>query len=221
MPRWPALLSSYALYRNWQEGKVRAARRAAFLDEAKTLFDGGLKAIRPDGFPRISGTYRGHTFDIQAVPDTLNIRKLPTLWVLVTLGRADAGEGHLRHDDASARRGNVLETCRAPGADSARSAVSRMTAPSAPMRPRHLPPRGVLEKNLAFFDEPRAKELVISPKGLRVVWLSEEAHRGKYLIFRDSEMGLTPFPASELKPILDYLISLQRDLLRRQTDTAA
>ena len=38
----------------------------------------------------------------------------------------------------------------------------------------------------------RVKELVISPKGLRLVWLAEEADRGRYLIFRDAEMGQAP-----------------------------
>jgi hypothetical protein len=85
----------------------------------------------------------------------------------------------------------------------------------------HLPPRHVLAHHIQFFDNQRAKELVISPKGLRVVWLAEEAHRGKYLIFRDSEMGMTPFPASDLKPVLDYLIELRADLLAAQKDNAA
>ena len=210
----------YLLYRNWTEGKARAARRASFLDEAKTLFDGGLKAIRPDGFPRISGTYRGHTFDIQAVPDTLNIRKLPTLWVLVTL--AEPMPVKSTFDMMMRPRGiemfskhAELPVQIAPDPLFPHDCTIRTDAPLA------LPSRDVLEKNLAFFEEPRAKELVISPKGLRVVWLSEEAHRGKYLIFRDSEMGLTPFPASELKPILDYLISLQLDLTPAISYTAA
>ena len=74
-----ALFFLWALYRHWQDSRARATRRAAYLDDAKALFDGGLKAMKPDGFPRISGTYRGHTFDLQAVPDALNIRKLPAL----------------------------------------------------------------------------------------------------------------------------------------------
>ena len=75
----------YTLARNIRDVRTRAVRRAAFLDEVQPLFSGGLKKLNLDGFPRMSGTYRELTFDIQLVPDTLNFRKLPSLWLLVSL----------------------------------------------------------------------------------------------------------------------------------------
>jgi hypothetical protein len=85
--------------------------------------------------------------------------------------------------------------------------------------PEALPPRNVLLKHARILDDPLAKELVISPKGLRIVWLAEEAHRGRYLIFRDSEMGLEPFPAATLKPLLDHLLALSEDLIAAMPET--
>jgi hypothetical protein len=52
------------------------------------------------------------------------------------------------------------------------------------------------------------------------VWLAEEAHRGRYLIFRDSEMGQEPFPAAALKPLLDQLLALSEDLIAAMPETA-
>jgi len=52
------------------------------------------------------------------------------------------------------------------------------------------------------------------------VWLAEEANRGRYLLFRDSEMGLSPFPAAQVRPLLDYLIELREDLLAHPEKTS-
>lgn len=209
----------YTLYRHAQDSRARSARRAAFLDEVQTLFSGGLKVITPDGFPRISGSYQGLTFDIQAVPDTLNVRKLPTLWVLVSLAEPMPVRGTL--DIMMRPRGveyfsrhAALPVQMEPDPGLPHDCTVRTDAPDA------LPPRDILLKHAGILEDPLAKELVISPKGLRLVWLAEEAHRGRYLIFRDSEMGLAPFPASALKPLLDHLARLRQDLIAAMPETA-
>ncbi len=208
----------YMLYRRTLESRSRAASRAAFLDEVQGLFSGGLKAINPDGFPRISGSYQGLTFDIQVVPDALNVRKLPTLWLLVSLPEPMPVKATF--DLMMRPRGVELFSKHASlpvqmQADSAfpHDCAIRTDAPLA------LPPRELLLRHIHILKDDRAKELVIAPKGLRIVWLAEEADRGRYLIFRDSELGHTPFPAAEVKPLLEYLISLRHDLAAA-TETA-
>ena len=52
----------------------------------------------------------------------------------------------------------------------------------------------------ALFADPLVKELVISPKGLRLVILAEEADRGRYLLFRDAEMGRMPLDPTGFCP---------------------
>ena len=208
----------YTLYRHRQDSAARAARRSAFLEEAKELFTGGVKVIKPDGFPRISGHYRGLTFDVQAVPDTLNFRKLPTLWLLVSLAEPMPVRGTLdimmrpRGVEYFSRHAS-LPVQMAPDPGLPHDCSVRTDAPEA------LPDRDLLLKHAAILENPLAKELVISPKGLRLVWLAEEAHRGRYLIFRDSEMGLAPFGAAALKPLLDHLLALRQDLLAAMPET--
>lgn len=207
---------AYLLWRSWTAGRVRAALRAAYLDEAKSLFDGGLKAVKPDGFPRLSGTYRGHTFDLQAVPDSLNMRKLPALWLLVSLPEPMPVTATF---DMMLRPLGIE-----PFSKHAELPVQIAPDPMFPEDcairtddPAGLPDRALLQRHLGFFADPLAKELLISPKGLRVVWLAEEADRSRYLIFRDGELGLTPFPARKLKPLLDYLLALRADLTGQAT----
>jgi len=65
---------------------------------------------------------------------------------------------------------------------------------------------------VAGLNPDRLKELVISPKGLRIVWLIEEADRTRYLLFRDAEMGATPLLRATLLPLIGALRDLQADL---------
>jgi len=209
----------YALTRTIAESRARRARRAAFLDAVQGLFSGGLKRVNPDGFPRISGTYRGLTFDVQAVPDTLNVRKLPALWLLVSL--PEPMPVRATFDLMMRPRGVEMFSKHAElpvqmAADPAFPHDCTIRTDDA----RRLPPRELLLRHTAILADARAKELLISPRGLRIVWLAEEANRGRYLIFRDSEMGLTPFPASDARPLLDYLIGLRADLLASAPETA-
>lgn len=209
----------FALARTIRDGRARARQRAAYLDEVQALFSGGLRTVNPDGFARISGTYRDLTFDIQAVPDTLNFRKLPSLWLLVSLPgplpvratfdlmmRPRGVEMFSRHAE--------LPVQMAPDPALPHDCSVRTDAPEL------LPPRPLLLKHAAIFADPHAKELLISPKGLRIVWLAEEGDRGNYLLFRDSEMGRTPFPAAQLRPLLDYLVDLREDLLAHPEKTS-
>ena len=209
----------YILTHGLRDARLRAARRAAFLDEAQGLFSGGLKRLNPDGFARISGTYRDLTFDIQLVPDTLNFRKLPSLWLLVSL--PEPMPVRATFDLMMRPRGvevfskhSQLPVQMAPDPAFPHDCSIRTDAPEL------LPPRQLLLKHTAILADPRAKELLISPRGLRVVWLAEEADRGNYLLFRDSEMGVEPYPASLVKPLLDYLVDLREDLLAHLEKTS-
>ena len=210
----------YALIASRNSGRKRAARRAAFLDDVQVLFSGGLKALTSDGFPRISGTYGGVVFDVQAVPDTLNIRKLPALWLLVTMPTPLP----LRATFDLMMRPRGVEIF----SNHAQLPVQMEPDPAFPHdcsirtdNPPGLPPRDLLMKHTALIESERLKELIISPKGLRIVWLAEEASRGRYLIFRDSEMGLSPFPAGEARDLLNYLLAIRDDILVRDLEHPA
>ena len=55
-----------------------------------------------------------------------------------------------------------------------------------------VPDQALIAPHLGVFAEPRVKELVISPKGLRLVILADEADCDHYLIFREAELGQDP-----------------------------
>ena len=76
-----------------------------------------------------------------------------------------------------------------------------------------LPPAELLARHADLFADPRVKELDLSPKGLRIVILAEEADRGRYLIFREAEMGMTPLDPDRVAPLLDRLRDLRKDVM--------
>ena len=83
--------------------------------------------------------------------------------------------------------------------------------PIAPLRctdPAALPAPEVLAMIAPLFRDPKVKEAVLSPKGIRLVVLAEEGDRANYLIFRDAELGRTPFAPQRLHHLLSTLADL-------------
>ena len=160
----------------------------------------------------MTGRRDGLAFDLQAVPDMLTFRKLPALWVLVTLPEPLPLDATL---DLMARpSGNEPFT---------KFATLPQSLPTPPELPKEvairsddasrIPPPDLIARHAPLFQNPRVKELVLSPKGLRIVILAEEADRGRFLIFREAEMGRTPLSPQRLEPILDSLAALREDVL--------
>ena len=191
---------------------MRSFARAGYFSAVAALFDAPASRIEPSGFARMAGRWQGLAFDLQAVPDTLTYRKLPTLWVMVTLTEPQpvAGEMHIMarpgQTDIFSRFGEMPVSIIPPPGFPEHCAIRCDNA-------ANLPPISVVAAQAALFSNPAVKELVISPKGLRLVVLGEEAERGRYLIFRDAEMGRAPFPAARLLPHLETLAALRQDLL--------
>jgi hypothetical protein len=157
-------------------------------------------------------------FDLQALPDSLTFRKLPALWVMVSLPGALPVRATI---DLMARPSGQEPFTRFP--DLAQSlprpgflpeGVAVRTDDAA-----GVPPLSLLAGHADLFADPKVKELVISPKGLRIVILSEEADRGRYLIFRDAEMGMAPLSPSRIAPLLDRLAALRDDLVAWAKET--
>ncbi len=151
-------------------------------------------------------------FDVQVVPDSLNVRKLPCLWLLVTVAEPLPVTGTfdvmLRATGAEAfsRFGGLPDQMSAPGGFPEGCTI-RTDAPGP------IPAVAAVGSYLSGLDKDRLKELVIAPKGLRLVWLLEQADRGRYLLFRDAEMGSYPLPPAVVLPLMDGLCALWGDVM--------
>ena len=185
--------------------------REAFLDPCKPLLEAPITGVSLAGFPRLSGKYQGFTVDLQAVPDALSFRKLPALWLLVTLVEPQPV-------------GATLDIMARPSGLEPFSHFNRL--PHEIMRPADFPqdcairsddattlgPQDWLAPHLAILADPRVKELLITPKGLRLVWLAEEADRTRFLIFREAELAQSPVDPARVVSLLDHLVTMHHNL---------
>lgn len=205
------LTSAYLLRQTLLARRVREAARAGYFNAVAPQFEEVRTQIQASGFARMAGRWRGHSVDLQAVPDTLTFRKLPSLWVLVTLTEPQPVASTLHILARPGQNDSFTRFTEMP--------VSLPLPPGFPewvaLRCDHgagLPAQALVAGLAGLFLDPKLKEVVISPKGLRLVFLAEEADRGRYLLFRDAEMGLTPLAPARLLPQLEVLADLSRHL---------
>jgi hypothetical protein len=79
--------------------------------------------------------------------------------------------------------------------------------------PDHLIPAFVIEPHLDIFKDRRAKELLISPKGVRIVWQIAQADRVRYGVFRQAEFGDVALDADIVRRILDRLVAVRNSII--------
>ncbi|WP_272001697.1 hypothetical protein [Roseovarius sp. ZX-A-9] len=192
--------------------RARSGTRGAFLNDCHALLSQPRTQTAPTGYPRLAGKYHGVEADIQVMSDTLTFRKLPALWVLVTLpgplpigATVDLMIRPMGVEPFS--RFHKLNTQVDRPEDFPEDCAIRTDSKA------DMPSEALVRAHLHLFDDPTVKELVISPKGVRLVFLADEAQRSRYLIYRDNEMGQVPLPADRLASKLDALLTLRADVL--------
>ena len=170
-----------------QRRQLRLRRRACF-DACVTAIE--TPDIRHDGtnFPVLRGRYRGRDVRIEPIVDDLSVRKLPQLWAIVTLRAALPCRATV---DAIARPQNTefysfwsrLRHDVPNGSGWPADVAVRTDDPQA------LPAATVLDRLARVFDDVRTKELVVSPRGVRLVYQLAQGDRGEYLALRQARFA--------------------------------
>ncbi len=198
----------------------RAKLRAAALPEqlfgrVRHLFtDAKIEDGQSVGTWILVGTYEDHPFQLKAIVDTLAARKLPSLWLMVTLPELQPVKASLnlmmRPSGATTFSNfDFLPGSLATPAGFPLHAVIRTDDEAV------CPPVNVLSKSLALFHTRFGKEFLVSPQGLRIVVQVAEVDRVRYGVFREANFGDTVIDADVVKECLDTLLSLQ-DALRKE-----
>ncbi len=193
-----------------------AKKKAApenFFRHAKVLLEGA--AIEPGptlGSYRLTGFYRDLPVQTQSVVDTLNVRKLPSLWLMVTIPEPlplKATFDLMMRPSGPTTFSNFdeLPVTMDPPPDFPEHAVLRTDDPA------HVLPGHVVAPHLEPFFGPMAKELLVTPKGIRMVVQMAEADRARYGVFRQAEFGEVALEAPLLRDILDRLIAIRTSVL--------
>jgi hypothetical protein len=192
----------------------RARHLKSIFSPLQHLIEGAVfEPQGPNQYPKLKGAYKNFPVQILPVVDTLATRRLPALWLLVTvqdnlpltakfdLMMRPAGPTTFSNFDLL---GHTLKPI--PGFPD--EGVVRTDDPDSVL------PGDVVRPHLGLFASARAKELLIAPTGLRLVWLLAEADRARYGVLREADFGEVEIDAGTVEAILDALLALRLDILK-------
>jgi hypothetical protein len=182
-----------------------------FSDVASLFTNLEIKAGESLGSHVLTGIYGSHQFELKTITDTLNTRKLPSLWLMITLKSAIP----IKH---------TLDMMMRPAGPSTFSNFDFL--PVIIQAPSGFPDQAVLKSDedrspfdlnllrpiLIFFKNPRAKEFLATPNGLRLVTQLGEAERARYLVAREARFESASIDADETRHALELLLALKNNL---------
>ena len=187
------------------------AERQMLFEDARGLLSEAEITRTPNDYPKLHGRYRGHAVSIDAVVDHIAVRKLPSLWLRVTVMAEIPYRGAC---DVLARAHNVEFYSPAGALDHVLALPAgwpdHLTVKSDD--PAAMPPEAVLTKHIALFADPRIKELLVTPRGVRVVRQAAQGSRAEYLVLRQALFGPVVVPRDQLATMLDAAVALVEDL---------
>lgn len=196
----------------WRRDQRRTRRtRAAFFDDCLALFEAYRITQDSVAYPVLEGTRQGARVRLEPVVDHLTWRKLPCLWIKVTVFRDNPYGGVF--DFMVRPRGNE---CFSPIADLHHSIACPPAWPQdASIRtddPARMPPLALIEPHIGLFDNPSLKELVVTARGVRLVMLAAQARRANYAVARQIDLGAARLGRADAERLMSVAKALAEGL---------
>ncbi len=187
---------------------LRTSRRG-LLDGCIRLFDRHVLKHEGDDFPILSGRVGDRNIDVRLIADTMTMRRLPQLWLQVTvldkLPRIGGFAVLVRPNNYEfySLTGQFDEVIEPPSGfpeevivrgENLRSAIllDRLAAPIA-----------------AILKDPKVKEVAVTREGLRIIRQASEGRRGEHLLLRQAVFDDAEVPAADLELALAQLETLK------------
>jgi hypothetical protein len=166
-----------------------------------------------------AGSWNGQRVQVRTIVDTLATRKLPTRWLSVSVTEPVAVRGvfdmMMRPNSATTFSNfdhlpHTLPKVLGFPAD----AVLRTDRKGVAF------PQDLIASHIDIFAEGRAKELLITPNGVRIVWLLAEAERAPYGVFRQAAFGDAGLDPGLIERLLEAASALRQAINRRERQAA-
>jgi len=166
-----------------------------------------------------AGTWNGQRVQVRTIVDTLATRKLPTRWLSVSITEPVAVPA-------------TFDMMMRPSSATTFSNFDHLphTLPKVLGFPTEAVlrtdrrgvafPQDLIAAHTEIFAEGRAKELLITPKGVRVVWLLAEAERARYGVFRQAAFGEARIDPTLIERLLGAACELREAINRRERQAA-
>ena len=159
------------LYR--RDARRQRQQRAQLFSQCLELFQTYRVTQLGADFPSLEGSYRGFRVRLEPILDTVAWRKIPSLWLKATVFTPNPQSGVL--DFLVRPQGaefyspieSLPQRLRIPPSwpQHAILCTDQRTENSA-----HIPQPELITPHMAVFDDPKMKELLVTPKGVRLVW---------------------------------------------------
>ncbi len=187
-------------------------RRRAIYDDCLTLFSDVSVTQDDVNYPLMHARYNGIDIVIEPLVDHIAVRKIPVLWLIVSIKSPVPYTSTLdylvrpQNTEFYSPSGNLHTSLDIP-ADWPQHAALRTDNID------DIPPVDVVGRCVSrVFEDPRHKELLITPKGLRIVYLADEAQRSHYMVLRQLVFDKDRLERLLVKRLIDTLIELLDDL---------
>jgi hypothetical protein len=192
-------------------------QRASMWQECLSLLQ-SPELIQDDiDFPLLQGHYRNYPVTLEPLADHVGYRKLPQLWlratVKTTLPVAGVLDLLLRPENTEfySPAWSLPISMPLPGSWPVHAMLRADCDEVAATIP-------ALDAHLDMFSDPRMKELLISPRGIRCVLQLAQGERADYSVLRRVRFGdALRVPAHRLRDLLDNQLSLIETLRNAPT----
>jgi hypothetical protein len=204
-----AMLATLAL----REHRRALAARRSLLDCCSGVLDDERLTAGGDGFPVLEGRAHGRQIKATLIPDTMVVRRLPQLWLSVTLKQRIPISPTLsilaRHTGCEFYASTLdLPQRIDPPAEFPLDVLIRGDGERASMLCQQLAP------TLAqMLKDARVKEIILAPGGVRIVRQVAEGRRGEHLLLRQAVFDVREIPRTEfIQALTDVqLLAAKRD----------
>ncbi len=189
--------------------KVKNGRANIFNDCINLLSETSKKQVGT-GFPSLQGMCAGYQVSMEVIEDTLTARKVPPLWLTVTVMGNAPSYGSL---DIIVRPQNTEFYSPSWHWD------GNLQIP--PGWPQHaivkyqyvVAPLEVLNDFVPkLFVDAKVKELLVTPTMVRITYLAKQAERGEYMLMRNALFDGAPINKAEVEVLLDHAIKIRHSL---------
>lgn len=214
-------LVAWHLVRMFQRSREMTAERQSLLFSTvkEQLENSAVRQLPAPDHPVLEGQFRGLPVQLRPVVDTLAVRKLPSLWLQVTIPiPTDVGgtfDFMMRPaGPTSFSNFDHLPHIAAAPTGWPEEGLLRSDAP------HDMPPPSAVAPALPLFANPRMKEFLVSPRGVRMVIQIAEANRAQYGVFRQAEFGDIVINADLIEAVLNRMAMVVYNL-RQPMEVAA
>lgn len=183
--------------------RTALAQRRGMLDDAAGLFAGAGIVHSPDQFPVLTGQRNGRRAKVELIADTMVTRRLPQLWLRVTVS-----------ERAECARPTIGALARPTGAEyyslvhdmpvwmmppeTKASLLMRGDGTATPLQTARV---SALFRSL--FIDPQVKEAVITPRGTRIIRQAAQGEPGAHKVLRQARFPVTSVPKELVRQALD------------------